>query len=55
MITCELCSHEVEEEMIELLVLEEAFGRGEVLFWACPDCVRENELESKKNQDTPKD
>ena len=48
MMTCEICSHEVEEEMIELLVLTEQFGRGEGLFWACPDCVRENELASKK-------
>ena len=50
---CQLCSHEVEEDEIEVLEIYNDYY-GEVdRFWACPDCVDENEKKDKKAQDTP--
>lgn len=50
---CELCSHEVDEDEIEVLeVYNDHYGEAD-RFWACPDCVSEHELKSEKDQDAP--
>jgi len=50
---CELCSHEVDENEIEVLeIYNNHYGETD-RFWACPDCVNENESKLKKDQDTP--
>ena len=44
---CELCSHEVDENEIEVLeIYNDYYGEAD-RFWACPDCVQENALKSK--------
>ena len=57
---CELCYHEMNESEAEVITLtyETELRDGtktEVTdhHWACPDCVDENALKSKKDQDTP--
>lgn len=54
MMTCEICSHEVDENEIEVLELYNGWYNELERFWACPDCVNEHALKSKKDQDTPK-
>jgi len=64
---CELCSHEVDENEVEVLeIYNDYYGEAD-RFWACPDCVEETEfftrkiskysrsriIKSKKDQDTP--
>ena len=50
---CELCSHEVDEDEIEVLEIYNDYYSETDRFWACPDCVSEHESKSEKNQDTP--
>ena len=47
---CELCSHEVDENEVEVLEIYNDYYDEVDSFWACPDCVDENAL--KKDQDT---
>ena len=45
---CELCSHEVDENEVEVLeIYNDYYGEAD-RFWACPDCVDENALRPKK-------
>jgi len=64
MMTCELCSHHMEESEAEVLQIEslvELKDGSETLivdhYWACPDCVWLEEMNKKKSEkdpDTPK-
>jgi len=50
---CELCSHECDEPLLEVLEIYNDYW-GEVnRFWACPDCVSEYEKKERKDQDIP--
>jgi len=61
--TCELCSHEMEESEAEVITLRfitelQDGTDAEVVdhYWACPDCVWLEEMNQKKintDQDTP--
>ena len=52
--TCELCSHEVDENEVEVLeIYNDYYGEAD-RFWACPDCVDENALRPKKKSETKK-
>ena len=38
---CELCSHEVDENEVEVLeIYNDYYGETE-RYWACPDCLEE--------------
>lgn len=40
---CELCSHEVDENKIQVLEIYNDYYGETDRFWACPDCVDESE------------
>jgi len=50
---CDLCSHEVDEDEIEVLEIPNDYYGLPDRFWACTDCVSEHELKSEKDKDTP--
>lgn len=53
---CELCSHEVDENEIEVLEIYNDYHGVWQRFWTCPDCVwleEMNKKKSEKDQDTP--
>jgi len=50
---CELCFHECDEPLLEVLeVYNDHWGEVN-RFWVCPDCVSEYEKNERKDQDTP--
>jgi len=45
---CELCLHECDDDEIEVVKIYNEYYDEVDMFWACPDCVSENENKGKE-------
>jgi hypothetical protein len=45
---CELCLHECDDDEIEVVKIYNEYYDEVDMFWACPDCISENENKGKE-------